>query len=141
MLKVHKFQDGSTIKAFTEKPEYGRIIVTTTVETFKDGWFSESKRVAFIKGKMDQLAARFGHLKAGDVFNKDLTVRCIESTEKSFDTQEPKRKGADGDIILHNGAPVYMEYEVAALGTPDVLLSNVSETVAQSATVEAGDVA
>lgn len=140
MVRVYKFQDGQTIKAFTDKPEYGRIIVVSTVETFKDGWFNESKRVAFIKGKMETLVAKFGHLRAGDVFNANLTIQAVESTVKSFDTQEPKRKGADGDIILHNGAPVYMEYVVQPLGAQDVLVG-ATETVAATATVEAGELA
>ena len=148
MLQVHAFKTGETILAYPDSPEYGRIIVATISEVITaDGWFKETTRVAFIKGKMEQLNRRFGSLNKGDIFNDNLTVIKRESTTPFYEGQDPKVKPAYTDKngvehaeepILHNGAPVYMQFEVAPVGTADQL---VGAEVAVVDTVEQGDFA
>lgn len=143
MLQVHSFKTGETILAYPDSPEYGRIIVATiSDEITADGWFRETTRVAFVKGKIEQLERRFGSLNKGDVFNDNLTVVKKESTTPFYEGQDPKVKpaytGKDGvehaeEPILHNGAPVYMQFEVAPVGTADQLIG------AESPVVETAD--
>ena len=146
MLQVHAFKTGESIKAYTESPEYGRIIVATnsselTTDASGGTWFRETTRVAFIKGKVAQLTERFGKLAKGDTFNADFTVIKKESTTPFYmkadgTPQDPKIKPSytakDGtvvpeEVILHNGAPVYMQFEIAPNGTADQLVE--AETV------------
>lgn len=137
MLRVHKFQSGESIKAFENKPEYGRLIVSSTTEEFTNGWFNKTTRVAFIKGKMADLQARFGNLAAGAVVTDNMTIIKKESTTPFYQkadgsNQDPKINPTTGEVIMHNGAPVYMQFEIAPKGTADVLVGQ-TETVEQVA--------
>ena len=152
MVQVHSFKDGSTIKAFPGNPQFGRLIVASEVSTFtfdSSGgvWENVSTRVAFVKGKVADLEARYGSLKKGDIFSDQLTVIQKEATTPFYTkadgtAQDPKVRPAykdkDGvehpaEPILHNGAPVYMQYALAPAGTKDELIGTASVEATVSA--------
>ena len=147
LVVVHKFKDGQTIQAYPDSPEFARIIVAQHFSELVTGdngqtWLSESTRVAFIKGKTVQLQAKFGKLKFGDVFSKDLCVQKLESfvpfytwTTKDpatgadiINTQKPKikpgneAKGTVDEEIMVDGKLVYMQFVLAPKDSEDVLI-------------------
>ena len=79
---AYNFKTGEVIKPYEKSPEYGRIILAEKSKKyqFKDGqaWYQKTTRVAFIKGKIKDLEADFGHLKSGQLFDEDL---CIQKRE------------------------------------------------------------
>lgn len=132
MVQIYQFKDGSTIKAFDNKPEFGRLIVATTTEEINaQGWLNTTTRVAFIKGKMADLEARFGDKAKGDLVSDKLTIVRKESTSPFYEGQQPKVNPSTAEVITHNGAPVYMQFEIAPAGTADVLVG--TEAVAEPA--------
>lgn len=158
LVVVHKFKDGQTIQPYPDSPEFARIIVaqhSSELVTGNNGqtWLKESTRIAFVKGKTVQLMAKFGKLKFGDVFSKDLCVQKLESfvpfytwTTKDpatgadiLNTQKPKikpgneKKGTVDEEVIVDGKPVYMQFVLAPVGAEDVLIqaSAVAEEAAE----------
>lgn len=126
-------QEGKVVIA-TSNPEFGFIRVESEQTIMEGGWLRPSKRSALLNGKVADLEKM--NFKAGQKISGKIIVK--ETTEKSYDNEQPKRAGKDGDVITHNGAPVYRNaYYTADLSATDSLLA--SDKVA--ATVSAAIVA
>lgn len=149
MLLVHQFKTGEIIQRFPNKVgadgketvnEYGRLIVCEKRKSWKKNdqgqrWLRKETRVGFVQGTMEQLEEDYGHLEVGDVADPDFIIQRVESTKKSYDTQEPKQRPAKYDVdgktiispaedITHKGALVYMDYFIEDEGTEDILLES-----------------
>lgn len=149
MLQVHQFKTGEIIQRFPNKKDsegneitndFGRLIVCEKRKTWKKNdqgqrWMRRETRVGFVQGTMEELEDEYGHLEVGDIVEPDMIIQRVESTKKSYDTQEPKQKPAKFDVdgktiispaedITHKGALVYMEYFIEDEGVKDILLES-----------------
>ncbi len=149
MLLVHQFKTGEIIQRFPNKKdadgneiinEYGRLIVCEKRRSWQKNdqgqrWLRKETRVGFVQGLMSELEEDYGHLEVGDVAEPDMIIQRVETTKKSYDTQEPKQKPAKYDVdgktiispaedITHKGALVYMNYFIEDEGTEDILLES-----------------
>lgn len=157
---THTFKNGNTVEAYPENPTYGRAIVMQPVRELTDDksggkWLKKVKRVAFIKGPMKDLIEDYGTKPLGAVAEADFCIVKKESltpfwTQDILDDdgnvtgikkQEPKKRPAqyadDGvtvtraeETVLHNGQPVYMQFQIAVNGTKDQLIADVEAVAA-----------
>lgn len=149
MLQVHQFKTGEIIQRFPNKKDsegneitndFGRLIVCEKRKSWQKNdqgqrWMRRETRVGFVQGTMEELEDEYGHLEVGDIVEPDMIIQRVESTKKSYDTQEPKQKPAKYDVdgktiispaedITHKGALVYMEYFIEDEGVKDILLES-----------------
>lgn len=122
-------KDGKVVIPSTNKPDYGYIRVETTQTSMENGFVSTKKASALIRGKVEELKAlnfKEGQSLSGKIFHK-------ESTE-SYDGQEAKINPKTGEVITHNGMPIYREsFFTADLSKQDELLAgDKAEVTAQT---------
>jgi hypothetical protein len=115
MNKVHIItanQAGQLVSQ-SGNPEFGymRVEEQTGTSTISAGWLRTSKRSALIKDKYESLVAfvQSNKLVPGSVLPIEGKILIKETTEKSYDNQQPKRAGAEGEILKMNGQPIYRE--------------------------------
>lgn len=114
----------------------------------RDGQFWTSARNAHISMPVE-MAQKLAPVAGEDLNAKLGAVHCIimvEQTTPFYEGQEPKKRGADGDIITDDaGNAIYQDYRVAPAGTADVLVARTLTSTAISAPVaeaaDAGDLA
>lgn len=102
---------------------FGKVRVDQRAPVINNGFMSFANRSAFIT--YDESTAK--EMESILVEDKPYPIAgkvvVTESTEPFFEGQEPKRKGADGEIITHLGAPVYRDTNyVFDLEAKDILL-------------------
>lgn len=94
------------------------------------GFMSFQNRSAFIT--MDEKTAKEMEplLKEDTAYPLKGKVHVSESLEPFYPEQLPKTKGSDGDVITHNGQPVYRKVEFTQnLELEDILLVGDTEGV------------
>lgn len=104
------------------------------------GWYTVQSTFVDRSGSMDKVTIltalrstsaetfKLAPLVAGEVLDGKIVIK--ESTTKNpfRASQEPKRKGKDGGILLYNGLPIYRETEFTTdLKAENVLLAYTSE--------------
>jgi|9_EtaG_2_1085328.scaffolds.fasta_scaffold47827_2 hypothetical protein len=168
---AHTFNNGNFIEPYTNNPTWGRLIVAQHTEEFvrdKQGgtFFKETTRVAFVKGKVEDLNKRFGHLTKGQLFSDKLTIIKEEQLEPFWEADvevkqpdgtvkvvhkkqpckvKPAKVDANGvevraaEPVLHDGKPVYMQFSLAPAGSLDVQRFEVEAPVEEPA--ESGELA
>tara|TARA_R110000772_G_scaffold62137_1_gene139592 strand:- start:7244 stop:7711 length:468 start_codon:yes stop_codon:yes gene_type:complete len=103
---------------------FGKIRVDQRAPVINNGFMSFANRSAFIT--LDEKTAKemetiLAEDKAYPIAGK---VVVTESLTPFYEGQEPKRKGADGEVITHLGAPVYRDTNyVFDLEAKDTLLA------------------
>jgi len=75
-------------------------------------------------------------IKPGFKF-EDFHVALIDTLEAPYPTAEPKRKGAEGEIVTHMGAPVYERTALTYGEAEDVKLSYDKDEVTEIKSVKA----
>jgi|SRR6218665_128671 len=119
-LIVSKFKDGTIVRPSATKPGFATIMVIETSARMSNGFLNNSKRVAFVRGKKEDLEALA--VKEGDNLNTIFAnkqyplVKIIrqESTTPWFEGQQAKINPQTKVAILYNGAPVFMQDVVVA---------------------------
>jgi hypothetical protein len=93
----------------TNNPEFGYIRVESTepAQIREGGWLNVASKSTLIKGRVKELeiwAKRNGYRLGSELPGK---VVVMEQTTPFYEGQEPKRAGADGEILTFRGQPIY----------------------------------
>jgi hypothetical protein len=103
---------------------FGKVRVDQRTAVINNGFMSFANRSAFITYDEDTAKEMESVLISGKPYPIAGKVCVTESTEPFYEGQEPKTKGADGDVILHNGQPVFRDTNyVFDLNAIDTLLA------------------
>lgn len=99
--------------------DYGfiRIESSDVAQIGTGGWINTNRRTTLIKGRINDLTAwvKSNNIKIGTEFPGKIII--LERVGVPFyDGQEPKRAGADGEILHQNGMPIFRQTEY----TPDL---------------------
>ena len=100
----------------------GLMLRSNTIGINDQGFMQEEKRVAWFKGKTEQIESfvkQYG-LKDGSVFPIPVKLIVKESTTPFYAGQEPKVNPTTGEVINHNGLPVYRTTIVVAESSSEV---------------------
>ena len=103
---------------------FGKIRVDQRSPVINNGFMSFANRSAFItldESTAKEMESILGEDKPYPIAGK---VVVTESLTPFYEGQEPKRKGAEGEVITHLGAPVYRDTNyVFDLDAKDTLLA------------------
>jgi len=88
---------------------FGKIRVDQRAPVINNGFMSFANRSAFITLNEKDAKAMETILIEDTPYPIEGRVVVTESLEPFYDGQEPKRRGAEGEVITHMGAPVYRE--------------------------------
>ena len=104
---------------------YGFIRVESVESVAENGWLRTQKRSALIRGVKADLEAWVANnsLRVGSALPG--RIRVVENTVAAYDGQQPKRKGADGPVLYHEGSPIYRHTEYCAPTHPDFAKADV----------------
>lgn len=102
-------QDGCVVNVYENNPEYGYVRVEqTTFSINHKGWLKNSKRTAFIKGKVDDLVAadfqRDQELPGKIIVMESLFPFNLENPEKDL-----KIAGDTGIVCRIDDQPIYRQ--------------------------------
>ena len=104
-------------------PESAGIMLRSNAIGINDqGFMAEEKRVAWFKGKTEQIESfvkQYG-LKDGSIFPIPVKLIVKESTTPFYNNQGPKVNPTTGEVINHNGSPVYRQTIVVAESSSEV---------------------
>lgn len=110
-------ETGAIITASTKNPEWGTFRVDSENVSMENNFFNVSKRSAFIRGKIADLNSL--GLKAGQSLPGKIVKR--ESFEPFYEGQQAKINPSNGETVLTNGRPTYIEFVYSANAeAPDV---------------------
>ena len=98
-------ETGAIITPSTKNPEWGTFRVDAENVSMENGILNLSKRSAFIRGKIEQLN-QLG-LKAGQTLPGKIVKK--ESFEPFYEGQQAKINPSNGETVLTNGRPSYIE--------------------------------
>lgn len=102
---------------------FGKIRVDQRAPVINNGFMSFANRSAFITLDEETAKEMESILEEDKPYPIPGKVVVTESLEPFYNGQEPKRKGAEGEIITHMGAPVYRDTNyVFNLNAEDTLL-------------------
>lgn len=88
------------------KPEYGTFRVDSEQKTFINGFMNNSKRSAFIRGKivdLNTLGLTAGKVMPGQIIKE-------ESFSPFYDNQSPKINPTTAEVVLKDGRESYIQY-------------------------------
>ena len=100
----------------------GIMLRSNTIGINDQGFMAEEKRVAWFKGRTEQIESfvkQYG-LKDGSIFPIPVKLIVKESTTPFYNNQEPKVNPTTGEVINHNGSPVYRQTIVVAESSSEV---------------------
>lgn len=101
------------------KPEYGTMRVEETGMRFTNGFVNSTKRSAFIRGKIKDLASFY----AGQELPGQIVAR--ETRQPQYEGHSPKINPTTSELVLVNGANVYLSFEYTEdLSAKDQLIQN-----------------
>ena len=136
LVKAHPVT-GSIVTYFenSKGETFGKIRVDQRAPVINNGFMSFANRSAFITLNEKDALAMETILTEDAPYPIEGKVVVTESLEPFYDGQEPKRRGAEGEVITHMGAPVYRETNyVFDIEAKDTLL--VSDRDGVTATAE-----
>lgn len=115
-LIVTLFKDGSVIRQKAGSDRAG-VLLTSVALVNNAGSFWEQKRVAVLRLPAG-MAKELNPTEGADLNSALISmgvgahkIILVESFTPFYPGQDPKRKGANGDIITVNNMPVYQEYQ------------------------------
>jgi hypothetical protein len=91
----------------SKNPEWGVIRVDSEQKSFANGIFSTGRRVAFIRGKIEDLEG--AGFKAGQVLPGKIVKH--ESFVPHYEGQVAKTNPQTGTVVLTNGLPTYLKFD------------------------------
>ena len=114
----------AVVTASKNKPEFGTIRLEETGMRFTGGFVNSTKRSAFIRGKVKDLASFYaGQELPGQIIAK-------ETRQPQYEGHTPKINQTTSEVISVNGSPVYLSYEYTEdLTAKDQLIQNVPVAV------------
>lgn len=127
--------------------EYGFIRVESSNSEMQNGWLRTTKRSALIRGVKAELIqwVKSNNLRVGSVIPG--RIRIVENTTPAYETQSPKRAGADGPELTFEGATIYRHADYITpsnpqFNEPDVFLQHDQQLtgVTRGATAGAGKI-
>lgn len=107
----------SIINVSKNNPESAGLMLRANSTGVNDqGFMQEEKRVAWFKGKTEQIEAFVEQydLKEGSIFPLPVRLVIKESNTPFYAGQEPKVNPTTGEVIKSNGLPVYRNTIVVA---------------------------
>lgn len=136
-----------TMKSITDKNgvkrQVGSVMVQSKEASFGKGSFGRmSVRTAFITLEQDYLDEFENQIIVGEDFpslgkivvNETLTPYVFKSGPKKGQSQEPKTRGKNGSVMLHNGSPIYRNtFFTTNMDEADILLSADDENSSEEA--------
>ena len=146
IVTVPKNEDGtpkhSAVKVSAKNPEYSSILLKASVirmSKTKTGGFimDESSRAAYLQLKSS--VANALNLTEGVDINSlglNLTIARKETREPQYEGHQPKINPSTSEVILVDGAPVYLTDYVAPAGTQDQLITSSTAVAEQAPTVQ-----
>jgi hypothetical protein len=99
-------ETGNVITPSSKSPEFGTFRVDTENRSLENGFVNITKRSAFIRGKLTDLAML--NLSAGQALPGRIQRK--ESFEPFYENQEPKMNPSTGEIVLTDGKQTYLEF-------------------------------
>lgn len=104
-VKAHPTTN-ALITPSANNPEFGTMRVDSVSKVFNNGFFNESKRTAFIRGKIADLTG------LGWTANKQVQGQIIkrESFSPFYDGQTPKINPTTGEVVLKDGKESFLEH-------------------------------
>ena len=87
-------------------PEYGTFRVDSEQKTFINGFMNNSKRSAFIRGKivdLNTLSLTAGKMMPGQIIKE-------ESFSPFYENQSPKINPTTAEVVLKDGRESYLQY-------------------------------
>lgn len=108
--------------------DYGfiRIESTDPVQIGNGGWINANKRTTLIKGKINDLTAwvKSNNIKIGTEFAGKIIVK-EQAGVPFYEGQQPKRAGADGEVLHKDGMPIFRQTEFTMdMTAADVLVKH-----------------
>lgn len=144
-VKVTTCKNDSTelIGVSINNPDFGyiRIESTDAVQFTTGGWLNSNKRSTLIKGKIADLTAwvKNNGIKVGSEFVGKIVVK--EQLMPFYEGQDPKRAGADGEILHKDGQPIYRQTEFTLDSTmQDTLIQHDNVLSAAARKMSANDI-
>lgn len=144
-VKVTTCKNDSTelIGVSINNPDFGyiRIESTDVVQFTTGGWLNSNKRSTLIKGKIADLTAwvKNNGIKVGSEFVGKIVVK--EQLMPFYEGQDPKRAGADGEILHKDGQPIYRQTEFTLDSTmQDTLIQHDNVLSAAARKMSANDI-
>lgn len=88
------------------KPDFGTMRVDSVSKVFSNGFFNESKRTAFIRGKIADLTS------LGWTAGKSVPGQIVkrESFSPFYEGQNPKINPTTGEVVLKDGKESFLEF-------------------------------
>jgi hypothetical protein len=124
-------RDGIVVNK-TKNEEFGYIRVESTTTTMENGWLRRQNRSALILGRYDDLVA--ANFREGQQIPGKIVV--VESTTTNNPNNEPKINPQTGEVLMHNGSPIYRDTVFTTdLSKHDVLLQHDTVNVMADADV------
>ena len=100
-------QDGLVVNKSLNNEEFGYIRVESNTPVIQGGFLRDNNRSALIMGNFDTLinyVEKHGLVNGSKLDGK---IVVIETTVQPYDGAQPKRAGAEGDVLKKNGSPIY----------------------------------
>jgi len=132
-LKVSKWEEkagneltaNGLIRVNPNKPEFGSLMLISTVAALSNGFMNVKNKVGFIVGRVADLTnmiKEYG-LKDGDDFSTKVAPHRIVTLEK-LESEIPENQGfrekinpSTGEVLTKNGESIYWKTEVVAEGS------------------------
>jgi hypothetical protein len=96
---------GEVVTPSKNNPEYGTLRVEESGLRISNGFANAQRRSAFIRGKIKDLSS----LTAGMELPGKIVAK--ETREPQFEGQSPKINPSTSEVILVDGAQVFLSYE------------------------------
>lgn len=122
-------QDSSELIGISpNNSDYGfiRIESTDTLQIGNGGWVNSNKRSTLIKGKIADLTqwVKTNNIKIGTEFVGKIVVK-EQAGVPFYEGQQPKRAGADGEVLHKDGMPIFRQTEYTMdMTAQDVLVKH-----------------
>jgi hypothetical protein len=124
--------------------DYGfiRIESTDMAQIGAGGWINTNKRSTLIKGKISDLTSwvKSNSIKVGTEFAGKIVVKEQAGTP-FYEGQQPKRAGADGEILHKDGMPIFRQTEFTLdMTAHDVLVKHDNVLSAAARQISTNDI-
>lgn len=116
---------GAIVTKSESNPDYGFIRVESQTTSLQKGFLRTNLRTALIQGLYEDLKnyVETNNLVHGSKLPGKILV--IETTEQPYASMQPKRAGAEGDILKKDGLPIYRTTQYTEdLNAVDVLIQH-----------------
>lgn len=132
------------------KPEFGNLQLREVSYQITGGFMNQVNKVHFMAGRVEHLEGlvKSANITANSDLNAKLqaigqpavTIKVVESTTPFYPDQEPKINPTSGEIMTHNGEPIFRNTELVNVDqyAGDELLKMDSQMQAQTTTMRVG---